>query len=69
MHNDSDTGDIPHPPVLAPPSGQETIPGASRPLSEVAGYTELNKAMTNDHWSTFSSETTLIWQAGLSRAR
>jgi len=38
-------------------SGQETIPGAGRPLGEVAGYTELNKAMTDDRWSPFSSET------------
>jgi len=37
-------------------SGQETIPGAGRPLGEVAGYTELNKAMTDDPWSPFSSE-------------
>jgi len=38
------------------PSGEETIPGASRPLGEVAGYTKLNKAMTDDPWSPFSSE-------------
>jgi len=56
IHNDSDTEDVPHPPVRASPWGQETIPGASRPLGEVAGYTELNKAMTDDPWSPFSSE-------------
>jgi len=56
MHNDSDTEDVSHPPVRARPSGQETIPGAGRPLGEVAGYTELNKAMTDDPWSPFSSE-------------
>jgi len=56
MHNDSDTEDVSHPPVCARPSGQETIPGAGRPLSEVAGYTELNKAMTDDPGSPFSSE-------------
>jgi len=38
------------------PSGQETIPGASTPLGQVPGYTELNKAMTDDPWSPFSSE-------------
>jgi len=32
MQNDSDTEDISHPPVGVCPSGQETIPGASRPL-------------------------------------
>jgi len=36
--------------------GQDTIPGAGRPVGEVAGYTELNKAMTDDPWSPFSSE-------------
>ena len=56
MHNDSDTEDVSHPPVRARPSGQETIPGAGRPLGEVAGYTGLNKAMTDDSWSPFSSE-------------
>jgi len=55
MHNDSDT-DVSHPPVRPLPSGQETIPGGGRPLSIVAGYTELNKAMTDDPWSPFSSE-------------
>jgi len=48
VQNDSDTEDVSHPPVRVRPSGQETIPGASRPLVEVAGYTELNKAMTDD---------------------
>jgi len=38
------------------PSGQESIPGACRPLGEVAGYTELNKGITDDPWSPFSSE-------------
>ena len=56
MQNDSDTEDISHPPVRVCPSGQETIPGASRPLGEVAGYTKHNKAMTDDPWSPFASE-------------
>jgi len=56
VQNDSDTEDASHPPVRMCPSGQETIPGASRPLGEVAGYTELNYAMTDDPWSPFSSE-------------
>jgi len=56
MQNDSDTEEVSHPPVLVRPSCQETIPGASRPLGEVDGYTERNKAMTDDPWSPFSSE-------------
>jgi len=56
MHNDSDTEDVSHPPVHERHSGQETIPGAGRPLGEVAGYTELNKAITDDPWSSFLSE-------------
>jgi len=56
MHNDSDTEYVSHPLVHHLPSGQETIPGAGRPLGEVAGHTELNMAMTDDPWSPFSSE-------------
>jgi len=56
MHNDSDTEDVSRPPDRAHPSGQATMPGASRPLGEVAGYTVLNKAMTHDPCSPFSSE-------------
>jgi len=56
MHNDSDTENVSHPLVRPRPSGQETIPGAGRPLGEVAGYTELNKGRTDDPWSPFSSE-------------
>jgi len=48
MQNDSDTEDVSHLPVHVHPSGQETIPGAGRPLGEVAAYTDLNKAMTDD---------------------
>jgi len=56
MQNDTDTEDVSYPPVRVRPSGQETIPGAGRPLGKIAGYTELNKAMTDDPWSPFSSE-------------
>jgi len=56
MQNDSHMEDVSHPPVCVRPLGQETIPGTGRPLGEVAGYTELNKAMTDDSWSPFSSE-------------
>ena len=56
MQNDSDMEDVSHPPVCVCSSGQETIPGAGRPLGEVACYTELNKGMTDDPWSPFSSE-------------
>jgi len=48
MHNNSETEDVSYPPVRACSSGQETISSAGRPLSEVAGYPELNKAMTDD---------------------
>jgi len=48
MQKDSNTEDVSHPPVRVRPSGQETIPGAGRRLGEVAGYTKLNKAMTDD---------------------
>jgi len=43
MQNDSDTEDVSHPPVGVRPSGHETIPGAGRPLSEVAGYTRTTR--------------------------
>jgi len=56
MQNNSDTQDVSHPPVRRRPSGRETIPGAGRPLDEVAGYTEINKARTEDPRSPFSSE-------------
>jgi len=56
MYNDSETEEVSRPPVRARPSGQETIPGAGRLLGEVAGYTEHNKAMTDDRWSPFSSK-------------
>jgi len=56
IHNNSETEDVSHAPVRLRPSGQETIPGACKLLGEVAGYTELNKAMTDDPWSPFSSE-------------
>jgi len=56
MQNDSDTEDVSHLLVRVPPSGQETIRGSGRPLGEVAGYTELNKAMTDNPLSPFSSE-------------
>jgi len=56
MQNDSDREDVSHPPVRVRASRQEMIPGAGRPLCEVVGSTELNKVMTNDPWSPFSSE-------------
>jgi len=48
MQNDSDTEEVSHRPVRVRPSTQETNPRAGRPLGEIAGYTELNKAMTDD---------------------
>jgi len=60
MQNHSDTEEVSHLPVLVRSSGQETIPGAGRPLSKVAGYKQLNKAMTDDPSSPFSSENNFI---------
>jgi len=48
MQNESDMEEVSHPLLCVHPSGQETIPGAGRPLREVGGNTELNKAMTNN---------------------
>jgi len=48
MQNDSDTEEVSHTPVHVRPSGHETIPSAGKLLGEVAGYTELNKAITDD---------------------
>jgi len=48
MEKESDMEEVSHPLLCVRPSGQETIPGASRPLGEVGGNTELNKAMTNN---------------------
>jgi len=56
IQNDSDAEDISHPPVCRRPSSQETISSTGRVLSDVAGYTELNRAMTDDSWNPFSSE-------------
>jgi len=56
MQNDSDAEDVSHPPVCRRPSSQETSSGAGRALSDVAGYTELNRAMTDNPWNPFSSE-------------
>jgi len=56
MQNDSDAEDVSHPPLCGCPSSQETLAGAGRALSDVAGYTELNRAMTDDPWNPFSSK-------------
>jgi len=69
MQNDSDTEDASHPLVLVRRSGQETIPGASRPLGKVAGYTELNKAMTDDPWSPFFSDNDFNLVSGFVRSK
>jgi len=53
---DSDPEDGLQPPDRGRPSSQQIIPDAGRALSDVAGYTELNKAMADDPWSPFSSE-------------
>jgi len=65
MQNDSDAEDVFHLPVCGCLSSQETISGAGRALSDVAGYRELNRAMTDDSWNLFSSQDDSIlasWQ-------
>ena len=56
-----------HLPVCRRLSSQETISGAGRALSDVAGYTELNRAMTDDLWNPFSSEDNLHLASWLAR--
>ena len=56
MQNDSYAEDISHPPVCGRPSSQETISGAGRALSYVAGNRELNRAITDEPWNPFSSK-------------
>jgi len=67
--NVSDAEDVSHPPVCGRPSSEATISGAGRALSDVADYTKLNRAMTDDPWNPSRPKTTLIWQAGESGAR
>ena len=56
MQHDSNEEDFSQPPDRWRPSSQESIPGARRALSDIAGYTELNEAMIDDPWNPFSSE-------------
>src|SRR6201996_1490172 len=56
MQHDSDEKDLSQPPDHGRPSSQESIPGAGRALGNVAGYTELNKAMIDDQCNPFSSK-------------
>jgi len=56
MQNDSDAEDVSHPPLCGCPSSQEPISGAGRVLSDVAGYTELNRAKRDELWKHFSSK-------------
>jgi len=56
MQNNSDAEDVSHPPLCGCPSSQETITGAARAPRNVAGYTELNRAMTDDPLNSFTSE-------------
>ena len=56
MLQDSDEEDVSQLPDSGRPSSQETIPGASRALGYIAGYRELNEAMTDDSWNPYSSE-------------
>jgi len=56
MQNDWDAEIVSHLPVCGCPSSQDTIFGAGRALSNIAGYTELNWAMIDDRWNPFSSK-------------
>jgi len=69
MQNDSDTEEICHRPVRVRPAVQETIPCAGRRVRKVAGYTELNKAMTDDPWSPFSSANDFNWASWFVRSK
>jgi len=48
MQNNPNTEDVSHPPVCGGPSRRDRISGAARALSDVAGYTELRRSMTDD---------------------
>jgi len=56
MQNDLDKEEVSPRQVRMPASGQETNPAAGRPYGEAADYTDLNRAMTDDPWRSFSSE-------------
>jgi len=56
LQNDSDAEDVSHPPVCGSQSSQETISGAGRAVSDIAGYMELNRAIPDDPWNPFSSK-------------
>jgi len=56
MQNNSAAEDVSHPPVCRRPSSQETMSGAGRALGDVADYTKLNSAITDDSRNPFSSE-------------
>ena len=56
MDNDSDSADVSQQPDTSIPWSRQTIPDAGRPLGDVTGYEELNKAMLDQPWSPSSSE-------------
>jgi len=60
---------VSHPAVSECPSSQETISGAGRELSDVAGYTVWNRAMTDDPWNPFSSEDDFNLASWLGRSK
>ncbi|PUU77797.1 hypothetical protein B9Z19DRAFT_1127757 [Tuber borchii] len=69
MHNDSDAEYVSHPPVHGLPSSHEDISGAGIALGDITGYTELNRAMTDDPWRSFSSEDDLYLANWLVRSK
>ena len=56
MQHDSDEEDFSQPPDSERPSSEKSIPGTSRALGDIAGYTELNESIKKDPWNPFSSE-------------
>jgi len=56
MQNDSDAEHIFHLAVCRCPLSQETISGSWQALSDVAGYTERIRAITDEPWNLFLSE-------------
>ena len=69
MQHDSDEEDFSRPLDRWCPPRQESIPGASRALGDVAGYTELIEAMIADPWNPFSSEADFNLASWLARSK
>jgi len=69
MQKNSAAEDVSHPPVCGHPPSQESISGAGRALSDVANYTKLDMAMTDDPWNSFSSKDDFNLASGLVQSK